>query len=91
MKVGTYETHYAILYYLHNLKKHENHPWRSDSFKSATLLKVPLLHGCVLCFLNCTNGIKSCNVSHMFAIVYLEISKYNLNIKSTKLSAFLKK
>ena len=83
--------HNAILYYLHDLKKHKNHPWRKDSLKSATLLKVPVLHGCVSCFLNCTNGIKSCKVLHMFVIVYLEISKHNLNVKSTILSAFLKK
>ena len=30
-----------------------------------TLLKVTLLHGCFSCFLNCTNGTKSRNASHI--------------------------
>ena len=30
-----------------------------------TLLKITLLHGCFLCFLNCTNGTKSRNASHI--------------------------
>ena len=34
-------------------------------FESATLLKVTLLHGCFSRFLNCTNGTKLHNASHM--------------------------
>ena len=34
-------------------------------FSPATLLKLTLLHGCFSRFLNCTNGTKSCNASHM--------------------------
>ena len=34
--------------------------------KPATLLKVTLLHVCFSRFLNCTNGIKSRNASHIF-------------------------
>ena len=53
------------------LKKREKHPWRSVNFskvagfKPATLLKLTLLHGCFLRFLNCTNGTKSRNTSHI--------------------------
>ena len=48
------------------LKKREKHPWRSVNFSriadfsvalASTLLKVTLLHGCCLHFLNCRNGI----------------------------------
>ena len=53
------------------LKKCENHPWRSVTFskvaglKPATLLKVKFLHGCFLGFLNCINGTKSRSASHI--------------------------
>ena len=50
-------------------KKREKHPGRSVNFSKggvklqpATLLKLTLLPGCFSCFLNCTNGTKSCNV-----------------------------
>ena len=52
-------------------KKREKHPWRSANFrkvagfKPATLLKLTLLHGCFSRFLNCTNGTKSRNASHL--------------------------
>ena len=52
-------------------KKREKHPCRSVAFskvvgkKPATLLKVTLLHGCFSHFLNCTNGAKSRNASHI--------------------------
>ena len=45
-------------------KKREKHPWRSVNFN-----KVPLkltLHGCFSHFLNCANGTKSCNATHMY-------------------------
>ena len=35
----------------------------------ATLLKVTLLHGCFSRFVNCKNGTKSGNASHMLSIV----------------------
>ena len=41
-------------------KKCEKHPWRS-----ATLLRVTLLHGYFSRFLNCTNGSKSYKTSHI--------------------------
>ena len=52
-------------------KKREKHPWRSATFikvaglKTATLIKVVLLHGCFSRFLNCTNGTKSWKPSHI--------------------------
>ena len=49
-------------------KKHEKHPWRSVTFsrlQPATLLKVTLLHGCFLCFLNCAHGTKSRNTPQL--------------------------
>ena len=67
----------AILYQLYNLKKHEKHPWKSVNFskvvgfKPATLLKLTLLHGYFLRFLNCTNGTKSRNTSHISMTAYL--------------------
>ena len=50
-------------------KKHEKHLWRSVNFskvacfKPETLLKLTLLHGCFLRFLNCANGTISRNAS----------------------------
>ena len=44
-------------------KKREKHSW--TSVEPATLLKLTLLHGCFLRFLNCTNGTKSRNAPHM--------------------------
>ena len=40
--------------------------------KPATLLKVTLLHGCFSRFLNCTNGTKSRNASHVFKYKYCQ-------------------
>ena len=45
-----------------------DHFW---SKKPATLLKVTLLHGRFARILNCTNGIKSRNASHMYYWEYL--------------------
>ena len=39
------------------VKKRERHLWSSVTF-TTTVLKVALLHGCFLRFLNCTNGTK---------------------------------
>ena len=56
-------------------KKRGKHPWRSVTlskvagFKSSTLLKVTLFHGCFSRFLNCTNGTKSRKVSHMINMI----------------------
>ena len=38
---------------------------QSCRFLLVTLLKITLVHGCFLRFLNCTNGTKSCKASHM--------------------------
>ena len=52
-------------------RKREKHPWGSVNFskvagfKPATLLKLTLLHVYFSRFLNCTNGTKSCNTSHI--------------------------
>ena len=69
-------------------KKREKHPWRSVNFskavgfKPATLLKLTLLHGCFLSFLNCTNGTKSCNAPHvMWRISDMGVMCVNVSIK----------
>ena len=65
-------------------KKREKHPWRSATFikvaglKTATLIKVVLLHGCFSRFLNCTNGTKSCKPSHIKKSANVEIKKHTL-------------
>ena len=48
-------------------RKLEKHPWRSVTFSEVAclLLKVILLHGCFSRFLNCVNGAKSRNASHI--------------------------
>ena len=52
-------------------KKREKHLWRSVTFKKVasfqpeSLLKVTLFHVCFSRFLNCTNGTKSRNASHV--------------------------
>ena len=50
-------------------EKREKHPWRSVDFSKVTgwslQLKLTLLHGCFSGFLNCTNGIKLRNASHI--------------------------
>ena len=46
-------------------KKCKKHPWRSVTLKPTTLLKVTLLHGCLSRFLNCRNGTKPHNASHI--------------------------
>ena len=59
----------AIWYHLHNLKNLKNtHGGVLILVKlqaKVTLLKLTLLHGCFSCFLNCANGTKSRNASHM--------------------------
>ena len=37
----------------------------ASMLKPATLLKLTLLHGCFSCFLNITNGTKSCNAPYL--------------------------
>ena len=57
-------------------KNRKKHPWRSVTFSKVAepaLLKVALLHGCFSRFLNCTNGNKLRNASHIHA------NKYDLN------------
>ena len=50
----------AIWYYLYNLKN-----WKNTHRGVLLLRKVTLLHWCFSRFLNCANGVKSCNASHM--------------------------
>ena len=62
---------YGIGFFLFALQTSENQ--RFSGFwcfqyirkKESTLLKVTLLHACFLRFLNCTNGTKLCNASHI--------------------------
>ena len=62
---------YTIWYHLYNLKNVKNTHGgllllvKSQALKAATVLKVTLLHGCFSRFLNCTNGSKSRNTSHI--------------------------
>ena len=53
-----------VLFNFGQFKKLEKRPWRSDTFKTVTLLKVTFLHGCFSCFLNFTNGTKLRKASH---------------------------
>ena len=39
-------------------KECEKHPWGSNAFRLAILLKLMVLHGCFSRFLNCTNDTK---------------------------------
>ena len=60
----------AIWYHLYNLKNVKNTHGRvlllvKLQAKPATLLKVTLVHGCFSRFLNCRNGAKSRNASHI--------------------------
>ena len=62
---------FAIWYHLYNLKKVKNTHGgvlllKSCRLKSATLLKVTLLHECFSRFLNCANGTKSRKASHIY-------------------------
>ena len=58
-------------------KKHEKHSWRSVK----CLLKVTLLRGCFSCFLNCTNGTKLHNASHLLVrkqfVKFAKLVKFN--------------
>ena len=61
----------AIWYHLYNLKNVKNtHGGVLLLAKPATLLKVTLLHGCFLRFLNCTIGTKLRNASAIVASVF---------------------
>ena len=53
--------------------KREKHPWRSVTFKPATLTKITLLHGCLSRFLNCINGTKSRNAPHYASCMHAQI------------------
>ena len=60
---------------VHSFKKRQRffNVLRGCRNEPATLLKVTLLHGCFSGFLNCTNGTKSRNASHMYVYFYLSI------------------
>ena len=47
----------------------------------ATLLKVTLLHGRFLGFLNCTNGTKLCKASHVFSKFVFESTHSHFVVK----------
>ena len=56
--------HCAIWYHLHYLKNVKN----TQGGVLLSVLKATLLHACFSRFLNCTDGTKSRNASHMFKI-----------------------
>ena len=63
----------AIRYHLFNSKNVKNtHGGVLILVKPATLLKLIFLHGCSSRFLNCTNGTKSRNTTHI-SITFLKI------------------
>ena len=70
---------YAIWYHLYNLKNVTNTHGGALLLTSllklalqpATLLKVALLHGCFLGFLNCTNGTKLGNAPETRIIIFV--------------------
>ena len=65
----------SIWYHLYNLKN-----VKSTHGGVLLLLKVTLLHGCFSHFLNCTNGTKSHNTSHINLFSVLEaplLNKYS--------------
>ena len=69
---GEYVTLCAIWYQLYNFKNIKNTRGRllllvKLHADSATLLKVTLLHGCFLRFLNSVNGAKSCKAFEIYA------------------------
>ena len=65
----------AIWYHLY-VKKREKHPWRSVTNNppwalfTFVKLKITLFHGCFSCILNCANGTKSRNRSHLYDVEY---------------------
>ena len=61
----TYVISCAIWYRLYNFKKREKHPWRSVTFSNVAGVKLTFLHQCFSRFLNCTNGTKQRNASHI--------------------------
>ena len=67
--MNTFVMHCAIWYHLNNLQKVKKTHGRVLLFvklqATATVLKATLLHGCFSGFLNCTNGTKSRNASHL--------------------------
>ena len=65
----------ATWYHLYNLKFVKNTHGGVLLLVAATLLKVPLLHGCFSRFLNCTNGTKSRNASLITIIILLSYCK----------------
>ena len=71
----------SIWYHLYNLKNVKNtHGGVLLLVKLQALLKVTLLHGCFSRFLNCTNGTKSHNTSHINLFSVLEaplLNKYS--------------
>ena len=65
--------------------KREKHPWRD-----VTLLKVTLIHGCFLRFLNCTNGTKSCKASHIQRIFFalIQINRFDKILQLLAVSVY---
>ena len=67
-------------------KREKKNLWRKvtlskvASLKAATLLKVTLLHGCFLRFLNCTTGTKSHNAIHIFFLTREHKAKFECYI-----------
>ena len=58
-------------------KKREKHPWRSVNFSK----KLTLHHGCFSRFLNCTNGTKPRNASHIVSIRHSLFTSIELRVE----------
>ena len=69
----------AIWYHLYNFKSVENNHGGKLLLAKFTLIKVSLLRGCFLRFLNCANGKKPRKVSHVMEIA--KVSKFNFGLK----------
>ena len=81
----------TIWYHLYNLKNAKNTHGGvlilvTSRFQPATLRKLTLLHGCFSRFLNCTNGTKSRNASHIvtfsgsfWLVIYVKTGSYPIS------------
>ena len=87
---GEYVTLCAIWYHLYNLKNIKNTHGRllllvKLHVDSAILLKVALLHGCFLRFLNGVNGAKSCKAFEIYAFQSIQ---FHFRLKPTRSEIF---
>ena len=67
----------AIWYHWYNLKNVKS--THGGVLKPVTLLKLTLLHGCLSRFLNCTNGTKLRNTSHLCDYYFHNFCRHFIN------------